>query len=115
MSVLTSSLLRSLGAEADSTMVGADDDALKLRFGVHSVQAGQFMSRWLKPTYVISGVINTGRAIVEVHSEMPVAVESEEEGLAWLAAILGEVIPADVKPDWLLRGECLRNLLPHPR
>ncbi|MDB5694061.1 MAG: hypothetical protein JWO81_3124, partial [Alphaproteobacteria bacterium] len=112
MGIPTSSLLRSLGAEPDPTMVGVEDEALRLRFGRHSVQCGQFTSRWLTPTYLITGVINTGRTIVDVQSEMPVEVATEEEGLAWLGAILGAIIPVDVKPDWLFKGERLRNLLP---
>ena len=110
MGMLTSSLLRSLGAQPDATMVGFEDEALRLRLGDHSVQCGEIMTRWLTPTYLITGVINTGRTIVHVESEMPVELATKEEGLAWLAAILGNAIPDELKPQWLVEGERLRKL-----
>lgn len=111
MTLATASLLRSLGADDDPTMTMADDIGLRLRIGPHLLQGGEFTSRWLRPTYRISGVIDTGRTISLVESEMPVELESEDEGLAWLAQILGSAIPDDLKPAWLLKGQGLKHLL----
>jgi hypothetical protein len=111
MTLSTTSLLRTLGAVEDSGAIQDDNAALRLRIGPHSVHGGQYMSRWFQPTYRISAVINTGRSISLVESEMPAELETEDEGLAWLAAILHKALPNDVKPAWLLKGECLTHLL----
>ena len=111
LTLATASLLRSLGADDDPTMMLADDIGLRLHIGPYLLQGGEFTSRWLRPTYRISGVIDTGRTISLVESEMPVELESEDEGLAWLAQILGRAIPDDVKPEWLLKGQDLKHLL----
>ena len=113
MAFATQSLLRTLGAEDDPSMIQDGDVGVRMHIGAHALQGGQFMSRWLKPTYRISGVIKTERTIALVDSEMPVEIESEDEGLAWLAEILRVAIPHELKPDWLLKGESLRHLLPH--
>ena len=111
MSLTTTSLLRTLGAVEDRGAIQDEHDALWLRIGPHSVHGGQYMSRWFRRTYRISAVINTGRSISLVESEMPAELETEDEGLAWLAEILREALPPDIKPAWLLKGECLRHLL----
>lgn len=111
MALTTSSLLRNLGAVQDPDAIQDDGAALRLRIGPHCVQGGEFLSRWLKRTYRISAVINTGRGISLVESEMPAELDSEDQGLAWLAAILREALPNDIKPAWLLKGERLTGLL----
>ena len=111
MALTTSSLLRNLGAVADPCAIQDDDTGLRLRVGPHCVHGGEYLSRWFRPTYRISGVINTGRSISLIESEMPAELESEDEGLAWLAAILGDALPNESKPAWLLKGERLSHLL----
>ena len=112
MALATQTLLRSLGAEDDPSIFQDGDVGVRMQIGPHALRGGQVMSWWLTPTYRISGVIKTERTVALVDSEMPVEIESEDEGLAWLAAILRGSIPQDLKPDWLLKGECLRHLLP---
>src|SRR5215217_354466 len=107
----TTSLLRSLGAVDDPVAISDGDAAVKLQIGSHWVHGGDYMSRWFKPTYRITAVINTSRSISPAKSEMPAKLETEEEGWAWLAAILGKSLPADAKPPWLLNGERLAHLL----
>ena len=111
MRLATTSLLRTLGAVDDPGAIQDERSGLRLQIGPHCVHGGQHMSRWFKPTYRISAVINTGRSISLVESEMPAELETEDEGLAWLAEILREALPPDIKPAWLLKGECLRHLL----
>ena len=111
MTVTTSSLLRNLGAVEDPGAIQDDHSGLRLRVGPHCVHGGEYLSRWFRRTYRISAVIDTGRSISLVESEMPAELETEDEGLAWLAEILREALPHDVKPAWLLKGECLRHLL----
>lgn len=65
----------------------------------------------MRPTCQISAVVDTGRTISLVESEMPVEIENEEVGLAWLAQILGSAIPDDSKPAWLITGQGLKHLL----
>lgn len=111
MALTTSSLLRDLGAVEDPSAIPDEGVALRLGIGPHCVHGGQYMSRWFKRTYRISAVIDTRRGISLVESEMPAELESEDEGLAWLAEILRGALPDDAKPAWLLNGEGLRHLL----
>ena len=111
MALTTSSLLRNLGAVEDPGAIQDDHTGLRLRVGPHCVHGGEYLSRWFRRTYRISAVIDTGRSISLVESEMPAELETEDEGLAWLAEILREALPHDVKPAWLLKGECLSHLL----
>jgi hypothetical protein len=98
MRLTTASLLRTLGALEDHGASCDDGVALALQIGPHRVHGGQFMSRWFAPTYRISGIINTGRSISLVESEMPIELASENEGLAWLAEILRDAVPEHLKP-----------------
>lgn len=113
MTVTTASLLRTLGAFEDPGAICDDGVALALQIGPHRLHGGQFISRWFAPTYRISGIIDTGRSISLVESEMPTELASENEGLAWLAEILRDALPEHLKPAWLLKGERLRHLLPN--
>jgi hypothetical protein len=106
----TSSLLKNLGAVEDPSSIQDDQAALVLRIGPHSLQGGEYLSRWFQRTYRISAVIGTRHSLSLVESEMPAELESEEEGFAWLAEILREALPDDVKPAWLCKGEGLRHL-----
>lgn len=111
MSYSTTSLLRTLGAVEDAGAIQDYGAGLRLHIGPHCVHRAEYMSRWFKPTYRISAIINTGRSISLVESEMSTELETEDEGLAWLAAILRDALPNDVKPAWLRKGECLTHLL----
>lgn len=111
MPLATSSLLRSLGWE-EVEHPFRDAACFRVCFGPFELQAAAGMTRWFQRTFLITGIINTGRKIAFVEREMPLDVENEAEGLAWLGDILGTSIPDTLKPDWLLRGEAQRHLLP---
>src|SRR5258706_16473000 len=101
-SIKTSCLMERLGLSFD--------------FGNFKLEASQNVNRWLRPVITLGGVMATDRTVAVVHFEMPLEVESFEQGVALVTHCLdshaGGVFEAASPVPWLIEGRQYRNLLP---
>jgi hypothetical protein len=81
-------------------------------FGPFEIEAVVFVNRWLREGYFLGGVVNTGRTISSVDGELPLDVDSKEQGLALLSYFLARHIPDPNRPPWLRIGERMTSHLP---
>lgn len=111
MPVLMHSIFEELKAEKFENPLSTQP-AYRMRFGPYEVEAAVFTNRCFRETFFLSGIINTGRTLSPIESELPLEVDSREQGLAMLAYCLRSEIPEHLKPDWLRAGEEFREHLP---
>jgi hypothetical protein len=114
--VATEDVLRALGFHDDPGVMTDEPPGLSFDFGNFTLEASQNVNRWLRPVVALGGVMTTNRSSALVHFEMPLVVESFEQGVALVTHCLdshagGTFIPASPVP-WLLEGRQYRNLLP---
>jgi hypothetical protein len=86
--------------------------AYRMHFGPHEVEAVIQMNRWFRQVFMVSGIVNTGRTLGSIELQLPLEVESEEEGLALLGYFLAQQIPERNKPTWLRISERMKFHLP---
>ena len=89
--------------------------AYRAHFGPYEIEAVVLVNRWFREGWMISGLVNTGRTISQIEGELPLDVESKEQGLALLAYFLARQIPDQFKPPWLRIGERMNAHLPWAR
>jgi hypothetical protein len=89
--------------------------AYRTSFGPYVVEAVVLVNRWFEEVFMLSGVVNTGRTIGSIAGELPLAVETKEEGLALLSYFLASQIPEQHKTPWLRIGERMTTRLPWRR
>lgn len=112
-------LLIALGFRQDDTVISDPPPGLSLDFGNVKLSASRGVNRFLAPVVLLTGVLATKRSIAEVLSEIPLDVESVEQGLAWVVWSLdnaagGTFEPASA-PAWVAEGRRHRHLLPWER
>lgn len=90
----------------------SSETAYRMTFGPYQIEAVVLMNRYFRQAFFLSGIVNTGRTMRLIESELPLEVDSREQGLAMLAHHLREAIPEHLKPDWLREGEGMRKHLP---
>jgi hypothetical protein len=117
--VSTWAMLRALGFSEDQTVISDLRPGLSFDFGNLKLSAGRMVNHWFVPVIVLSGVMSTNRNISSVEAELPVEVESIEQGMAFVAwsldnATHGQFQPA-ITPSWLETGRRNRHLLPWVR
>lgn len=86
--------------------------AYRHSFGPYEIEVALLVNRWFKESWMISGVINTGRSMSMIEGELPTEVNSKEQGLALLSYFLARHIPEQSKPPWLRIGERMTAQLP---
>jgi len=86
------------------------------RFPMLDLTASDSVSRYFTPVVLLGGVLNTGRTIAEIHSEIPPTLGTPEQAAAWVSYALrnygSELEPL---PDWMLLGEQHWDLIPSVR
>jgi hypothetical protein len=109
--LLTFDLLRSIGFADD------EEGGLQLELRNGSVRAIEGINRYFVPSIIISGVLASDRAMVEIHGALPRNLPSREFGLAFLATIIDQadrnMLPDE--PAWVSEGRHHRLLLPWVR
>lgn len=90
MSLPTWDVLLSLGFIRDQNVFSDDPGGVSLDFGNFMLSAAHVLNRWFQPIVLLSGVFTTPRTISEVICEMPLEVESREQGVAWITWCLDE-------------------------
>jgi hypothetical protein len=113
--VLVRSILTQLGFVEDWHSPSDEPPAFVLNLGVVQLRAAQATSRFFRPIFLISGIVQTERELSTIHIEMPLNVESFEQGIAWIAHGIGSALPPSISPSWLEEGRRWRELLPWVR
>lgn len=110
MSVAVQSLLVDLGFVADNSQFSSGQDALSFDFGNLVLSAKRGTNRWFRDVWLFGGVANDGRTLALIEFEMPLDVESVEQGTAWIAEHV-KITLRDT-PQWLQDGLGWRYELP---
>lgn len=105
-----------LGFEEDWDCTTDCPPGYRYHFKGFVLSAAQLMSVYLKPIFLVGGIWSDGRSIAEVAFEMPLMLESIEQGAAWIADGLDRhrVKPSS-PPTWLVEGKDHKELLPWVR
>ncbi|MEW5979773.1 MAG: hypothetical protein AB1898_28590 [Acidobacteriota bacterium] len=103
--VSTWELLRNLGFTEDRTVFSDLRPGLSFDFGNFKLSASAVTNLRAARIVLLSGVLVTARTITQVGDELPMEVESVEQGKAYLASCLdnaaGGTFEPQIAPPWL--------------
>lgn len=91
------------------------EPAYEFKRGGIDLRVAQVTGRYLRPEFLIVGVASNGRTLSHIEQSMPLALESSEQIVAWLAFAVGSGFRTHRPIDWLERGQALQHLLPWER
>lgn len=115
----TWNLFRELGFQHDSEVLSDDAPGLSIQCGNLDLSASWVLSLRFEKVVLLSGTFADGRTGALIESEMPLAVESREQGIAWLVWILdnatGRRCQPPNGPEWIAEGRKHIHLLPWER
>lgn len=115
MNVPTRDLLEQFSFKPDWSSMTDLPPGYVYDFGSLKLSAAQVSSRSLTPIFSFGGVLNDGRCLRQIRFEMPLEVESVEQGAAWIADGLGSSFTPSKPSQWLEEGRAQRHLLPWVR
>lgn len=115
MSFNVRSLWLPLGFEEQWGAMTDEQPAYRYAAGGLELSAVRVMNKWFEPCFLVHGHAQSARSLARIQFEMPVDVESFEQGLAWLAHGVGTCVPDSEAPRWLLEGRLLQDHLPWVR
>ena len=105
-------LLTNIGFREDWDAITDELPGYSFDFGNFVLRGVAGMTRHFEPTFYFDGIWQTERALQAVAFEMPLTVQSREQGIAWLAkGIPQELVPL-LASTWLEEGRALRGHLP---
>src|SRR5688572_22133395 len=81
-------------------------------FGNLRLEALETLSRRFQPAYLLSGVLKERRAIGIVEFDMPLKVDSFEQGVALIAYAIGRDFKPTIACSWLDDGRAWKEHLP---
>lgn len=117
--VKTTDLLRDLGFVEDHSLISDPMPGLTFDFGNFKLSAVSGANRHFTRVILLTGVMTTKRRLCEVECEMPLKVESIEQGKAWVTWCLDGAAGGTFKPvpapSWLAEGRQYFHLLPWKR
>jgi len=117
--VSTWDLLCTLGFSEDRTLVSDVLPGLIFDFVNFKLSAISGANRRLTRVILLTGLIATQRRMCEVECELPMEVESAEQGKAWVTWCLDDAAGGRFKPltapPWLAEGSQYFHLLPWKR
>jgi hypothetical protein len=112
MSVAVESLLIDLGFVPNDGQHGPSGSVLSFDFGNLILTATPVANRWMQDVWSFGGVANDSRSLAHIEFEMPLAVESVEQGTAWIAEHVNGQVSLRHVPKWLEIGLSWRDELP---
>lgn len=83
--------------------------------GALSLTATQVTNQYLRPVFYIGGQYTSRRTMAEIGFEMPLEVESFDQGVAWLAYGVGPNLNEAIGIPWIQLGRELKETLPWVR
>jgi hypothetical protein len=111
MAIPLESIFESLGLEKCKDPFG-ERPAFRMEIGTDEITFVPRANLLQQKSYSAMGVINTGRTISSIETELPLEVPSREEGLALIGYFIGQHVPENAKPAWLMYAETLHDYLP---
>lgn len=111
----TRSLFKTLGFQEDWNAIADELPAYSYDFGNLVLTAAQVISRNFVPVFLFLGVIRDDRSVGMVQFEMPLQVESLEQGVAWISSGLGTRFQPHIPTPWLADGREWKDHLPWMR
>lgn len=112
MSAPTPSVLERLGFGRDDSVISDASLGYSYDFGNLTLEASRPLSpRTFTPVYMLGGVYSDGRTIAWIHSEMPLELESFEQGVAWAAFVIDQTFRLAKPPQWLKQGRIWKDHL----
>lgn len=91
------------------------EGAFRFRTGPYRFEIVQLTNKWLRQSYFLSGSVVTDRDMACVETQLPMEVDSREEGLALLGYFVGQYVKEPHKTPWLRVAERLSDFLPWSR
>lgn len=112
MTISVEEPLVELGFDRDPAEQNFGSASFHRTFGNLTLRATECLNRWYRPVWLFDGIASDSRTIAQIEFEMPLAVESREQGIAWIAEHLSTNTPLQQAPDWLQQGLAWRDELP---
>jgi hypothetical protein len=113
--VKTRALFEILGFQEDWEAITDQRPAYFYDFGNLRLTAAQVMSDRFKPCFHLGGVIQDVRSMTMIDFEMPLEVESFEQGVAWVSYGIGKDYRPSIPTTWLDDGRTWQDYLPWVR
>lgn len=90
------------------------EPAFALRVGSLDITAAEVTSLYFRREFMFSGAARTtdGRALNLIEFTMPLAVESTDQAIAWLAYGIGRDVVPTQPVEWFELGKQMQDLLP---
>lgn len=111
----TRALFASLGFQENWEAITDQRPAYFYDFGNLRLTAAEVMSDQLKPCFHFGGVIRGANSIEMIDFEMPLEVESFEQGVAWISYGIGKNYRPSNQTRWLEDGAAWQESLPWVR
>ena len=91
------------------------DPAYKFKGGGIEIGVAQVISLYYRPVFLIGGFAADARTLTYVEQQMPLALESRDQVVAWLAFAVGPMFRPTASVPWFDEGRELQHLLPWER
>lgn len=111
----TRDLFGELRFEEDWAAITDERPAYRFDFGNMELTAARVLSRHLVPVFYCGGVWTTQRELALIEFELPLEIESFEQGVALIAYFLRKDFVSSKPVWWLERGREWRHQLPWER
>jgi hypothetical protein len=108
-------LFETLGFQENRKAIADEHPAYAYDFGNLYLTAEQVTNRWFRPVFFLGGVSQDARSIWLVKFEMPLEIESFEQGVAWISYGIGSDFQPRIPTPWLADGRAWRDHLPWRR
>lgn len=112
----TRTIFKRLGFREDQEALTDEPPAYLYDFGNLILSAVQVAGhRSFRPVFLIGGVIRETRSLKSVNFELPLSVDSFEQGVALIAHAIGPEFQPHVPAPWLSEGRRWHDQLPWKR
>lgn len=110
----TRDVLKRLGFAEDPKLITDEPPGYRFSAKFLEIEASEQTNMYLRRVFQLSGSYANGRTLADISFQMPVEVESFEQGVAFVAHAVGNV-ESDQPPPWLSQGRQWAGLLPWRR
>lgn len=111
----TRDVLKRVGFAEDTSVIADRLPGYKLTLGNLNLTAAEVSNRYFQPIILIGGFVRDHRLVREIHFEMPLEVESYEQGVAWIVYGIGRDYRPPSPLEWFEYGKEYQDSLPWVR
>jgi hypothetical protein len=112
MTISVRDVLTILGFDEDWQTVADEQPAYRLDLGNLNINAAQVTGRWFRPMFLITGTERSSRTLRMIQCELPLEVESFEQGVALIVRAVGYEYQPEKPVPWFELGKRWRDRLP---